>query len=92
MDAILSDDDWQEAILCNQDAALDRLRRRDFAGTLLRFVETVRASPLSDGFPVTPDFWEQVADAERLEAIRLQRPAVFKGLPKDPACIPAELR
>jgi len=39
MAALLDDPRIEEAVLASQDAALDRLHARDFAGTLLRFVE-----------------------------------------------------
>ena len=37
--------DIEDAIVASQDAALARLLRKDFAGTLLRFVDQVRATP-----------------------------------------------
>ena len=43
MEAILDAPEIEEAVVASQDAALARLRARDFAGTLLRFVEEVLA-------------------------------------------------
>ena len=45
LDAVVGDAALQERILAGQDAALERLRRRDFGGTLLRFVDQVLAAP-----------------------------------------------
>src|ERR1044071_6226042 len=45
MDAILDDPDAEDGIIASQDAALARLLQRDFAGTLLRFVDEIRATP-----------------------------------------------
>ena len=43
IEAIMDDRQVEEAVLASQDAALARLRARDFGGTLLRFVEEVSA-------------------------------------------------
>lgn len=81
MDTVLKDDDLRERLLSAQDAALDRLRRRDFAALLLRFVEqAVAASPTAPR--VTHDFWQQFAHNERLADIRQYRPAAFLALPQ----------
>ena len=61
-----------------QDAALARLRGRDFAGTLLGFVDRVFRSPRRPAHRVAFDFWEQVRAAERLEELR-DRPARATG-------------
>src|SRR5262249_44182459 len=45
MDAVLGDCAAQDAIVASQDAALARLRQRNFDGTLVRFVDQVRAMP-----------------------------------------------
>ncbi len=81
MDAVLSNVDLQEEILAAQDAALDRLRRRDFAGTLLTFVDRVSRSPQRPHPAVAFDFWDQFAEAEQLEELRLHRPAAYRALP-----------
>ncbi len=85
IDAIVSDPGLQDRILAAQDAALDRLRSRDFDGTLLAFVEralTVEAPPHPG---VTFDFWDQYAQSQALDEFRVYRPALFEALPQRPA-------
>src|SRR5919199_5675994 len=84
MAAILDDADLEAAILASQDAALARLRQKDFAGTLLRFVDRVLATPPRPAPAVAWDFWAQYDQAERLEELRQFRPAVFRALPLQP--------
>jgi glycosyltransferase involved in cell wall biosynthesis len=81
VDVVVGDADVQERILAGQDAALDRLRRRDFGGTLLRFVDQALASPRRPEHRVAWDFWQQFDTTERLEAQRLFRPSLYKALP-----------
>jgi L-malate glycosyltransferase len=81
MDAIVDDPGVEDAILASQDAALDRLRSKDFAGTLVRFVEQVRATPPRPAPDVPYDFWPMFDQAERLEELRQFRPAVYRALP-----------
>ena len=81
LDAVVSDTGLQERILAGQDAALDRLRHRDFRGLLLRYVEQVLAAPRRPDHRVSPDFWQQFDTIERLEAQRLFRPSLYKALP-----------
>lgn len=81
MDVVASDAALQERILATQDAALDRMRRQDFAGTLLRFVDQVLAAPRRPAPRVTWDFWQQFDTIERLEQQRLFRPSIYKALP-----------
>ncbi len=83
-DAILSDPALQDAIVAGQDAALARLRARDFAGTLLGFVERIFASPRAGRPHVAFDFWDQFDAAQALEEVRLCRPSAFKALPEAP--------
>jgi glycosyltransferase involved in cell wall biosynthesis len=83
-DAILSNQHIQDAVVANQDAALERLRTRDFAGLLLRFVEQVRAAPRRPPAAVTFDFWDQVRQADELDELRQLRPAAYRGLPMAP--------
>ena len=85
IDAVVADAALRERVLDSQDAALDRLRGRDFAGQLLRFVEEATSGPRRPMPPVAFDFWDQVLQAEQLEEIRMYRPAAFQALPKDPA-------
>jgi glycosyltransferase involved in cell wall biosynthesis len=81
MDAVVGDEALQERILAGQDAALDRLRARDFGKTLLGYVEQVQAAPRRPVHRVAWDFWQQVDTIERLEAQRLFRPSLYKALP-----------
>ena len=85
LDAILSDREIQDRIVAGQDAALERLWSKDFRGTLLRFVEQVRATPPRPAPPVTPDFWHRVALVDRLVELRMYRPALYHALPGEPA-------
>ena len=82
MDAILSDTSLQDAIVDGQAAAVDRLRARDFAGTLLGFVTALLDAPRTGAPRVAYDFWSQFDAAEQLEEIRLDRPSAFKALPE----------
>jgi glycosyltransferase involved in cell wall biosynthesis len=81
MAAILDDADLDDAIVASQDAALARLLARDFGGTLLRFVDEVRAAPPRPAPEVPYDFWPMFDQAERLEELRQFRPAVYRALP-----------
>jgi glycosyltransferase involved in cell wall biosynthesis len=90
MDVVISDHDLQARLVAGQDAALGRLAARDFAGTLLGFVDRAhRAAPTAPGL-VSPDFWSQVEIAERLDEARLERPSLYKALPKQPSGAPVE--
>jgi hypothetical protein len=84
MDAVLDDSTLEEAVLASQDAALERLRARDFGGTLLRFVGDLLQQPPAPAPEVAWDFWAQYEQFERLEELRQFRPALFKALPDDP--------
>ena len=64
-------------------AALDRLRARNFDGTLLGFVEQAFSTPRRPAPPVAYDFWRQFQLAEELEEVRQYRPAAFKALPPE---------
>ena len=81
MDAILDDADVEDGVVASQDAALDRLLQKDFAGTLLRFVDQVRARPPRPAPDVPYDFWTMFDQAERLEELRQFRPALYRALP-----------
>jgi hypothetical protein len=81
VDAVVGDAALQARILAGQDAALERLRGRDFGGMLLRFVEQVMAAPRQAAHRVSWDFWQQFDTIERLEAQRLFRPSLYKALP-----------
>jgi len=84
MDAVADDARLEAAVVESQDAALERLQGRDFAGTLLRFVADVLGRPPRDAPEVAWDFWQQFDQFERLEEIRQFRPAVYRALPVDP--------
>jgi glycosyltransferase involved in cell wall biosynthesis len=81
MNAILGDPAIEDAIVASQDAALARLQRKDFAGTLLRFVDQIRAMPPRPAPEVPYDFWPMFDQAERLEELRQFRPAIYRALP-----------
>ena len=84
MDEIVSNVALQEAIVDGQLAAVDRLRSKDFAGTLLEFVNRILAAPRAPAPHVTFDFWHQFDAAQALEELRLYRPSVYKALPEAP--------
>ena len=81
MDIIVSNNEVQEAIVCGQLAAIDRLRARDFAGTLLGLVDKILSAPRSPAPRLTFDFWDQFDAAEALEELRLDRPSIYDVLP-----------
>jgi glycosyltransferase involved in cell wall biosynthesis len=76
--------DNADAVLTSQDAALDRLRSRNFGRTLLQYVDAVLRRPPRPAPEVAWDFWAQFEQAERLEELRQFRPALFKALSVDP--------
>ncbi len=84
VDAVLDDQELYERILTRQDKALERLRSRDFAGTLLRFVDQVLRAPRKPAPQVAWDFWDQVRLADELFELQQYRPAIFRGLPESP--------
>ena len=84
MNALLTDGGLESRVLEAQDAALDRLRARDFGQLLVRFVEQVLASPRKPDALVAYDFWRQFTLAGELEEIRQRRPAAFRALPVSP--------
>ncbi len=84
MEAVLDDPRMEDAVVQSQDAALQRLRQKDFGGTLLRFVEATLAMPLREAPEVAWDFWQQFDQFERLEELRQFRPALYRALPLDP--------
>jgi len=92
MAAILDDADLEDAIVASQDAALDRLLAKDFGGTLLAFVDRVRALPPRPAPEVPFDFWTMFDQAERLEELRQFRPAVYRALPAAPLSEAREAR
>jgi glycosyltransferase involved in cell wall biosynthesis len=84
MDAIISNAGLQDAIVEGQTAAMERLRSRDFAGTLLSFVDEILRAPRAPAPRVAYDFWHQFDAAQALEELRLYRPSIYKALPEAP--------
>jgi glycosyltransferase involved in cell wall biosynthesis len=84
MDAVVADAALQDQIVEGQLAAVDRLRSKDFAGTLLGFVDQMLSKPRAPGPHVTFDFWGQFDAAQELEELRLYRPALYQALPPAP--------
>jgi glycosyltransferase involved in cell wall biosynthesis len=85
VDAVVDDRELYDRIVESQDAALDRLRGRDFAGTLLRFVEQAVTGGRRGGPKLTFDFWDQFRRYEKLKELQQYRPAIFRALPEAPA-------
>jgi glycosyltransferase involved in cell wall biosynthesis len=83
MESLTGDPELAERVLMAQDEALDRLRARDFEGTLLRFVTKALSEPRRGSSIVAYDFWRQFKLADELEEIRQYRPGAFKALPVD---------
>jgi glycosyltransferase involved in cell wall biosynthesis len=83
MDAVVSDAALQDQIVDGELAAVQRLRSKDFAGTLLGFVDTILSGPRAPQPKVTFDFWGQFDAAQELEELRLYRPAVYQALPAE---------
>jgi glycosyltransferase involved in cell wall biosynthesis len=84
IDAIVSDVALQDRIVQGQLAAVDRLRAKDFAGTLLGFVDQILSRPRAPEPHVAFDFWHQFDAAQELEELRLYRPAIYQALPPEP--------
>jgi glycosyltransferase involved in cell wall biosynthesis len=84
VDTVLDDRTLYERIVASQDEALDRLRAKDFDGTLLRFVQQVLKAPRKPAPQVAWDFWDQFRLAEELYELQQYRPAIFRGLPESP--------
>jgi glycosyltransferase involved in cell wall biosynthesis len=84
MDEIISNATLQDQIIDGQLAAVARLRSKDFAGTLLGFVDRILASPRAPAPHVAFDFWGQFDAAQELEELRMYRPAIFQALPPEP--------
>jgi hypothetical protein len=81
VEAVVSDAGLEEAIVAAQDAALERLRQKDFPGTLLRYVDGVLQQAPREAPEVAFDFWAQFDQFERLEELRQYRPALYRALP-----------
>jgi L-malate glycosyltransferase len=81
MDAIVSNASLQDDIVDAQLAAVARLRAKDFAGTLVRFVDRILGAPRAPRPHVAYDFWQQFDAAQELEELRLYRPGIYQALP-----------
>jgi L-malate glycosyltransferase len=81
IDAVASDADLQEAVIRSQDAALERMLRQDFAGTLDRFVQDALSAPRRASHDVAFDFWRQFDVHERLADLKKRRPGLYEALP-----------
>ncbi len=84
VDAIVDDEELCDRIVRGQDAALQRLRAKDFDGTLLRYVDAVLNTPRKPAPQIAWDFWDQFRQAEELYELQQYRPAIFRGLPDSP--------
>ena len=84
MAAVLDDSRLEDAVVDSQDAALARLRGKDFAAILLRNVDALLAAGPRQPPEVAWDFWAQFDQFERLEELRQFRPALFRALPEEP--------
>jgi glycosyltransferase involved in cell wall biosynthesis len=84
IDEIVSNARLQDQIVDGQLAAVDRLRSKDFGGTLLGFVDQILAAPRAPAPHVAFDFWGQFDAAVELEELRMFRPAVYQALPPQP--------
>jgi hypothetical protein len=89
IDRVVTDRRLAERVVDSQDEALGRLLERDFAGTLLRFVDEVHRGPRAARPPVAFDVWEQVHESESLDELRPFRPGAFMALPKQQVDEPA---
>ncbi len=85
IDEIISNAELQDQIVDGQLAAVDRLRSKDFAGTLIGFVDRILTNPRAPKPHVAFDFWGQFDAAQELEELRLYRPAIYQALPEAPA-------
>ena len=83
IDALVTDANVRDRVLASQDDALDRLRGRDFAGTLLRVIEEALSGPRRARPEVSFDFWDQYRAYERLKELQQYRPAVFRAIPEE---------
>jgi len=84
IEAVVSDRALEQRIVAAQDAALARLRARDFGGLLRGFVERAQRMPRRPAPPVAFDFWQQFELSEQLEELHQYRPAAFQALPSKP--------
>jgi len=88
INAVVDDREMADRIVEGQDAALDRLQARDFAGTLQQHINAVLAAPRREHPPVAFDFWDQVERAEEYDELKQHGPAAFQALPPEPGSRP----
>ncbi len=88
MQSLTGDTRLADDVLLAQDGALDRLRARDFDGTLLRYVDQAFSAPRRHVPSVAYDFWRQFKLADELEEIRQYRPGAFRALPLEEDAAP----
>lgn len=81
LDLVVGDAQLRDQIVASQDAALTRMQGRDFAGAVLAAVEQALQGPRLPAHPVSPDFWDQFETTDRVEELRLLRPALYRALP-----------
>jgi glycosyltransferase involved in cell wall biosynthesis len=92
MHAVLDHRQVEDAVVASQDAALTRLFQRDFAGTLLRYVQDLLRTPPRPAPDVGWDFWAQFDQFDRFEELRQFRPALYRALPPPPVAAAASVR
>jgi glycosyltransferase involved in cell wall biosynthesis len=92
IDAVSSDTGLRDAVIRSQDAALDRMLRQDFAGTLNRFVQDALSTPRRASHDVAFDFWRQFDVHERLADLKKRRPGLYEALPAGPTLRQAQGR
>ena len=84
VDAVVADPALQDQIVEGQLAAVERLRSKDFGGTLLGFVDQMLSKPRAPAPHVAFDFWGQFDAAQELDELRMLRPAIYQALPPAP--------
>lgn len=82
--AVTTNHELEREILQAQDEAVVRLQRKDFARTLLAFVERVRKSRRMEHPPIAPEFWDQFKKSLALDELQRFRPAAYQALPNAP--------
>jgi glycosyltransferase involved in cell wall biosynthesis len=88
VDLLMTNAAIEQAVVASQDAALERLLGKDFAGTLLGHVEQVLQMAPRPAPEVAFDFWAQFEQFERLEEFRQYRPALYRALPRQAEASP----
>ena len=81
MDAVVSNPAVADAIVDGQLDAVERLRAKDFAGTLLKYVDQILAAPRAPAPAITYDFWQQFDAREAIEELQARPPVDLQGTP-----------